>query len=141
MPIWRTKIFQNKKNQRMKREGFKIGREEHAQKERLKLPNLMTTSLEVKTSWEWQVQSFPYENYREYYKKLAWRLWSVLFTLTEFFLIHGLSLSKGKWTFVVIAVFLSKLGQRPLLNGIYYEIIPVRGLVSIWLTNATLCLL
>ena len=37
--------------------------------------------------------------------------------------IHSPLLKKKK--FVVIAVFLSKLGHRPLFNGIYYETIPV----------------
>ena len=41
---------------------------------------------------------------------------------------------------VVIAVFLSKLDQRPLFHDIYNKIILVWGLVSIWLTNATYCL-
>ena len=41
-------------------------------------------------------QYFPYENHRECYKKLAWRSWPVLFTLTDFFLIHTLSSSAGK---------------------------------------------
>ena len=49
----------------------------------------------------------------------------MLFTLTESFHKHTLSSSEGKLKFFVIAVFLSKLGHRPLLNGIYYETIPV----------------
>ena len=43
-----------------------------------------------------QTQSFPYQNHCECYKKLASRSWSVLFTLTYFFLIHTLSPSAGK---------------------------------------------
>ena len=34
------------------------------------------------------LQSFPYENQCECYKKLAWRSWPVLSTLTDFFFIH-----------------------------------------------------
>ena len=49
----------------------------------------------------------------------------MLFTLTNFFLKHPLSSPEGKQKFLVIAVFLSKLGNRPLFNGIYYEAIPV----------------
>ena len=46
------------------------------------------------------------------HKKLASRLWSVLFTLTYSFIIHALSSSAGRW------------------KGVW-------GLVSVWLTNAT----
>ena len=69
--------------------------------------------------------SFPNKNHRKHYKKVASRLWLMLFTLTKFFLKHTLSSSEGTQKFVVIAVFLSKLGHRPLFNGIYYETIPV----------------
>ena len=41
-------------------------------------------------------QSFPYENHCKCYKKLASRLWPVLYILTHFFLIHTLSSSAGK---------------------------------------------
>ena len=58
--------------------------------------------------------------------------------LPDFFLcIHSPLLMENE--VVVIAVFLSKLGHRPLFNGMYYETIPVWRLVSIWLTNATHC--
>ena len=82
-------------------------------------------------------QSFPYENHCKCYKKLAWRLWPVLFTLTDFFLLHTLSSSTGKKKVVLIAVFLSKLDHRPLFNDIYYETILVWGFVSVLLANAT----
>ena len=85
-------------------------------------------------------QSFPYTCHCKHYKKVASRLHSMLFTLTKFFLKHTLSSSEGKQKFALIAVFLSKLDHRPLFNGIYYETIPVWGLVSLWLTNATHCL-
>ena len=70
-------------------------------------------------------QSFSYKNHCKCYQNLASRLWPMLFTLTKFFLKHTLSSSEGTQKFVVIAVFLSKLGHRPLFNGIYYEKIPV----------------
>ena len=41
-------------------------------------------------------KSFPYENRCECYKKLASRLWPVLFILTYFFLTHTLSSYAGK---------------------------------------------
>ena len=68
-------------------------------------------------------QSFPYENHYDYYKKLASRTWTVLFTLTYFsifFLIHAVC---WKIKIVVIVVFLSKLDHRPLFNDIYYNTI------------------
>ena len=50
-------------------------------------------------SWERREsgeQSIPYENHYDYYKKLASRLWPVLFTLTNFFLLHTLFSSAAK---------------------------------------------
>ena len=72
-----------------------------------------------------QVQSFPYENHCECYKKLASRSWPVLFTLTYFFLyMHSpLLLENGK--VVAIAIFLTKLDHIQLFNDIYYETILV----------------
>ena len=35
-------------------------------------------------------QSFPFANHCECYKKVASRSWPVLFTLTDFFLLHTL---------------------------------------------------
>ena len=50
-------------------------------------------------SWERREsgeQSIPYENHYDYYKKLASRSWPVLFTLTNFFLLHTLFSSAAK---------------------------------------------
>ena len=77
------------------------------------------------------MQSFPYENHCECYKKLASRLWPLLFTLTYYFLLHTLSSHAAKEKVVVITVFLSKLDHRTLFNYIYYGTILVAGLVSI----------
>ena len=41
-------------------------------------------------------QSFPYENHGECYKKLSSRLWPMLFTLTNFSLLHTLFSSVAK---------------------------------------------
>ena len=65
--------------------------------------------------------SFPYENYCEYYKKLASRSWPALFRLTYFSLIHTLSFSAGKYKVVAIAGLLSKLDHRPLFNDIILQ--------------------
>ena len=70
-------------------------------------------------------QSFPYKNHCKHYKKVASVFQPTLFSLNKFFLKDKLSSSKGKKKFVVIAVFLTKLGHRPLFNDIYYKTIPV----------------
>ena len=49
-------------------------------------------------------QSFPYENHSKCYKKLASISWLVLSTLNNFFLIHTLFCSAGKYEVVVIAL-------------------------------------
>ena len=55
----------------------------------------------------------------------------MLFTLTDFFLIHKPSSSAGKLKVVLINVFLSKLDHRLLFNDIYYKAFLVQGLISI----------
>ena len=55
----------------------------------------------------------------ECYKKLASRLWPVLFTLTDFLLLHTLFCSVAKYKVNAIAIFLSKLEHRPLSSYIY----------------------
>ena len=65
-------------------------------------------------------RSFPCENHCKCYKKLASRLWSMLYTLTIFFL-YILSSSTGKQKVFVIIYFLSKLDHIPLINDIYYN--------------------
>ena len=53
----------------------------------------------------------------------------MLFTFTDFFLLHTLFSSVEKYKVVAIAVFLSKLEHRPLFSYLYYETILVWGLV------------
>ena len=45
---------------------------------------LMHVHLAFRDIFPFMFHSFPYENLREYYKKLAWRSWPMLFTLTDF---------------------------------------------------------
>ena len=42
------------------------------------------------------IQSWPYKNHCDFYKRLASRLWPVLLTLTDFFLLYTLSSSAAK---------------------------------------------
>ena len=70
-----------------------------------------------------------FQNHCECYKKLASKLWPLLFTLTYFFFyIHSPRLWQN---IVVITVFLSKLDHKTLFNYIYYGSILVGGLISI----------
>ena len=59
----------------------------------------------------------------------------------QYFLLHTLFSYVAKWKVVVIAVFLSKLGNRLLFSYMYYKTILVWGLISVWVTNTTHCLL
>ena len=66
-------------------------------------------------------------------------LYVIIMSRTSF-RVNTLFYSAAKYKIVAIAVFLSKLDQRPLFIDIYYETILVRELVSIWITNVTYCL-
>ena len=59
-------------------------------------------------------QSFPDDNHHQSYRNFTSRSCPVLFTITDFFLIHTLSSSAEK--FVVIAALLSKLDHRSLFS-------------------------
>ena len=55
------------------------------------------------------VQSFPYENHCEFYKKLASRSWHVLFRLTDFFLLHNSSFLRQNKSQTTIQLNISML--------------------------------
>ena len=75
-------------------------------------------------------QSFPFENQWECYRKLALRLWPMLFTLTYFFLIHTLPSFAGKLKVAVVS-FSQQTRPQTTVQCIYYKTILIRGLVSI----------
>ena len=56
----------------------------------------MSRKLDSFLYMSFSMQSFPYENHCECYKKLASRLWPVLFTLRFFLYIHTLVLLQNK---------------------------------------------
>ena len=95
------------------------------------IPGLFSNS---RTSQDFQ--SFPHKNHCRCNKKLAARLWPVLFTLTVFLNIHSPLLQQNKN--LMYHCFPQQI--RPLFNHIHYKTILVWGLILMWLTNATCCL-
>ena len=62
--------------------------------------NFLILKIQLRNKHQSYYQFFPYENHCESYKTLAWRLWPVLFTLTNFFLyIHFPPLLENKKLF------------------------------------------